>query len=209
MTHSPFLVSENFISPLQCESIAANLALQFPNVVNGEPLKHERFLPGDISGSILAGLDSLRPVIEQHFSGQIVTDPLLKFQQYFENARSPAEAHFCEAYKFTRKKWVKTKDITLIGYLWLKSFHNKVPLDPRTEVYGGKLEFPAYDFSLVPVQGALVLFPAVPNFITAVSHILVGSLEQIKIGVKLTVGGEAWQYDQAKFPGTYRDWFAD
>jgi hypothetical protein len=132
------------------------------------------------------------------------------FSQYFENPKDPCELHGCENAKFLRKKWVKTKDVDLVGYLWLKDYGGGVPLDPRIEVYGGKLEFPAYNFSLVPQRGTLILFPAGPHFITAISPILVGSLEQVKITVKLkTDDGGLWLYDPKNFPGTYQEWFSE
>jgi hypothetical protein len=130
------------------------------------------------------------------------------FSQYFEDPKNPCETHGCENAKFLRKKWVKVKDVDLVGYIWLKDYNGGIPLDPRFEVYGGKLEFPAYDFSLVPQRGTLVLFPAGPHFISAVSPILVGSLEQIKITVKLKANdGNMWIYQPQNFGGTYLDWF--
>jgi hypothetical protein len=132
------------------------------------------------------------------------------FQQYFEDPKNPCEIHGCESAKYMRKKWVKTKDVDLVGYLWLKDYGGGVPLDPRFEVYGGKLEFPAYNFSIVPQRGTLVLFPAGPHFITAVSPVLVGSLEQIKITVKLkNPNGEMFIYQPSNFPGTYQEWFSE
>jgi hypothetical protein len=91
----------------------------------------------------------------------------------------------------------------LVGFLWLKSYHDAVPLDPRIEVYGGKIEFPTYNFSLTPVEGTLVIYPATPHFVTAISHVMLGSLEQIKFNIKLS----NWAYDPSNFPGTYKDWF--
>lgn len=204
MTHSPFHIIEDFISPLQCERIAKSLALSRPNYDEaGNPLKYERLIPTDISGSLLSELDAASPLIEQRFGASIVGDPALLFQQYFENAKKPAEELGCENSKYSRKKWAKVKDVDLVGFLWLKSYHDAVPLDPRIEVYGGKIEFPTYDFSLTPVAGTLVIYPATPHFVTAISHVMLGSLEQIKFNIKL----KDWSYDPSNFPGTYKDWF--
>jgi hypothetical protein len=137
------------------------------------------------------------------------------FQYYPENAKKPAETPGCENSEFSRRKWVKTRDVDLTGVLWLKDFNNNVPLDPRTEVYGGKLEFPVYNFSLVPQRGTLVLFPAGPHFISAISPILVSSLYQVKINMCLTAhDGGMWFYQPQQFPydegrGALMSWFEE
>jgi hypothetical protein len=208
MIHSPFEVQEEFISPLLCEQLVTALALKEPDRdLNGNPLKHERNVPAEYAGRVLQALDDIRPLIEQRYSAVFRADPLLRFQQYWENQKAPAEGMGCENSRFVRKKWQKIKDVDLVGFLWLKDFHDSVPLDPRMEVYGGKLEFPGYNFSLVPTRGTLVLFPATPHFVTAISHVLLGSLEQLKIQITLKSStGGVWQYDPKNYPGSYTDW---
>lgn len=209
MTHSPFHVVENFISPLQCEKLVSALALTRPDYYeNGQPLKHERHVPVELSTSIMNELEDIKGDIEARYSGTL-SDQHLLFQQYWEDTKSPAEGMWCESSKFVRKKWSKIKNVDLVGFIWLKDFHNSVPLDPRFEVYGGKLEFPGYNFSLTPVRGTLVLFPATPHFVTAISHVMLGSLEQIKITARLTWHEAPWQYVPAHYPGTYQEWFFD
>ena len=204
MNHSPFHVVENFISPLQCERLVKGLALSHPNYSeNNEPMKYERFMPPEFSGSILSELDALSPLLEQRFGAEVVGVPSLLFQQYWENSKAPAEGMRCENSVYKRKKWEKVKDVDLVGFLWLKSYHDAVPLDPRVEVYGGKLEFPGYNFSLTPVAGTLVVFPATPHFVNAMSHVMLGTLEQVKICLRL----KDWVYEAKNFPGTYQEWF--
>jgi hypothetical protein len=208
MTHSPFHVVENLISPLQCEQIVQQLGLSRPDYAeDGQPIKHERLLPSDVSGLILSELDAIAPLIEKRYGGTLQGDPSLLFQQYFENPKAPAEARWAEGWKYLRKKWTKVKDIDLVGFIWLKDFHNSVPLDPRFEVYGGKLEFWTHNFSLTPVRGTLALFPATPHFETAMSHVMLGQLEQIRVTMKLTKHGGPWTYAPTNFPGSYKDWF--
>jgi hypothetical protein len=208
MTHSPFHVVENFISPLQCEELVKQLALRVPDRdEKGAPLKHERLVPVEYGGNVVSELNAIAPLIEQRYGAEIFGESQLVFQQYFENPKVPAEPHCAEGWKFLRKKWTKTKDIDLVGFIWLKDYHASVPLDPRFEVYGGKLEFPAYNFSLTPVRGTLVMFPATPHFVHAMSHVMLGSLEQIKITASLRRGGLPWIYNPASFPGSYQEWF--
>lgn len=208
MIHSPFHVVENFISPLQCERIISALALKRPDIAeNGQPLKHERHVPPEVGGSIISELNAIAPFIEQRYGAEVVDTPKLILQQYWENSKAPAEYHWAEGWKFARKKWTKTNAVDLVGFIWLKDFHSSVPMDPRYEVYGGKLEFPTYKFSLTPVRGTLVLYPATPHFVAAISHVMLGSLEQIKITMRLSKDGAAWTYEPSNFPGTYQEWF--
>lgn len=208
MIHSPFHVTENFISPLRCEQLVSKLALKVPDRdAEGTPLKHERLVPVEHSGDIMSELAAMVPLIERRYDAQVFGEPALVFKQHFENPKVPAEVHGAEGWKFLRKKWTKVRDVDLVGYLWLKDYHASVPLDPRFEVYGGKLEFPTYNFSLTPVRGTLVMFPATPHFVHATSHILLGSLEVIKVAMSLRKNGVAWQYAPSNFPGSYQEWF--
>ena len=209
-THSPFHVVEDFISPANCERIIAEYGISEPSVnEEGQPVKNERFIKDDdLSRLIQHAVLENGHEIQDRFDGTIKGIEVPHFQQYFENPKKPCEPHGCESSKFMRKKWVKVKDIDLVAYVWLKDYGSGVPLDPRIEVYGGKLEFPAYNFSLVPQRGTMVMFPAGPHFITAVSPVLVGSLEVIKFSVKLTQKDDGlWLYQPSNFAGTYQDWF--
>lgn len=209
-THSPFHVVENFISPANCEKIIAEFGISEPSLdENGQPLKNERLIKDAAVSRLIqdAVLDTGQE-IQDRYNGIIKGMEVPRFIQYFENPKKPCELHGCENSEYFRKKWVKRKDVDLVGYVWLKDYGNGVPLDPRYEVYGGKLEFPAYNFSLVPQRGTMVMFPAGPHFITAVSPVLVGSLEMIKFGVKLTEQDDGiWLYQPENFPGTYQEWF--
>lgn len=207
---SPFLTVEHFISPATCERLVSDLGIRQPTTDEvGRVLKNERILRDGEYMQLFKGLvqDQVR-TIEERYNGSVVGMEPPVFSQYFEDPKNPCELHGCESSKYLRKKWVKTKDVDLVGYIWLKDYNNGIPLDPRFETYGGKLEFPAYDFSLVPQRGTLVLYPAGPHFITAISPILVGTLEQIKITVKLkNADGGHWIYQPQNFPGSYQEWF--
>lgn len=145
-------------------------------------------------------------MIEEKYNAQVVAVNAPHFQQFWPSQVVPAQLYGCESAKYTRKKWVKTKDVDIVGYLWLKSYQPSVPFDLTNEVYGGKLEFPSFDHSLTPEAGTLVLFPAIPSFAMAISHVLVGTLEQIKFTVSLRVDGARWVYKPEQYPGTFIQW---
>jgi len=209
MIKSPFFVIEDAVSPAKCDVITKQLGISVPSKDEaGYPLKHECFITdAELVGYLQEAIMPSVGDMESRYGGAIKTFETPLFRQYFENPSRPCELHGCENAKFLRKKWVKVKDVDLVGYLWLKDFNSGVPLDPRFEVYGGKLEFPAYDFSLVPSRGTMVFFPAGPHFITAISPVLVGSLEVVKISIKLHVQDGFWEYKPELFPGDYMQWF--
>lgn len=210
--HSPFLTVEHFISPSVCEQLIGELGISEPSRdEKGNPLKHERILKDPEHAAFFKGLVQAQVgAIEERYNASVTGMEPPVFRQYFEDPAHPCEPHGCENSKFLRKKWVKTKDVDLVGFISLKDYGGGVPLDPRMEVYGGKLEFPAYNFSIVPQRGTLVLYPAGPHFITAISPILVGTMEQIKITVKLKRDSdEMWIYQPSNFPGTYAEWFSE
>lgn len=208
MHKSPFMIVQDFLSPLQCEKIVSDVEIGAPDIdKNGVPQKTERynlFWEQDIAERFRTILPELEERYNCTYRG--LEKPI--FQYYPENAKTPAEQPGCENAKYIRKKWIQHKDIDLVGFIWLKEYNDSVPLDVRHEVFGGKIEFPVHDFSLVPQRGTLVLFPAGPHFITVISPILVSDLYQIKLNVSITQkGGEQWIYQPQSFPGRYQEWF--
>jgi len=207
---SPFHIVEDFISPATCERLIQELGIvETPRSPEEPAVKNQRILR-DVEYLQLfkSAMQDQVGAIEDRYNAAVVGMEPPVFQQYFEDPKNPCERHGCENSEYLRKKWVKVKDVDLVGYIWLKDFNSGVPLDPRFEVYGGKLEFPAYNFSLVPQRGTLVLFPAGPHFITAISPVLVGSLEQVKVTVRMKDGEGPWLYQPTNFPGTYQEWFS-
>lgn len=208
--HSPFHVVENFISGSTCEKLIQELGIKEPDRdENDNVVKHERILKDIEYVQLFKGLvQNEVPAIERRYDARVVGMEPPIFSQYFEDQKRPCEPAGCENSKYLRKKWMKVKDVDLVGYIWLKDYGNGVPLDPRFEVYGGKLELTAYNFSLIPQRGTLVLFPAGPHFITAISPVMIGSLEQIKITIKLRTDDDGvWLYQPFNFPGSFQEWF--
>ena len=211
--NSPFLVIQDFISTKKCDEILNEILIKQPDVdKEGFPQKMERH-HDEIETMLFSRFREFIPDLEKKFDAKYRGTEKLLFQYFPENANAPAENPGCGNSRFVKRKWVKYKDIDLVGVLWLKDYNNEVPLDARTEVYGGKLEFPVFNFSLVPQRGTLVLFPASPHFITAVSPILVSQLYQIKFNVCITDKNDGmWLYQPANYVfderlGPLQSWF--
>lgn len=203
---SPFFIVEECLSPSHCEGLIDDLGLLYPSRdEKGHPLKHERIMKShaELFTSIL---DPHLPLIQERYQARVAGIEIPRFQQFHEDPSIPAEPRQVEAFRYTRKKWMRVRDINLVGFLWLKDFNKGVPLDPRFEVYGGKLELPTFDFSLLPRRGTLVLMPADPHFVTSISPVLVGSLELIKLCFQLETDSGPWVYERAEFPGTWKQW---
>jgi hypothetical protein len=206
---SPFIIIQDFISPLTCEKIIEDIKVLTPNFDSeGEPKKLEKHNLA-WEQEIIERFREQIPLIEEQYDCIYTGLEKPLFQHYPENAKVPAEQPGCENSQYIRRKWVMHKDVDLVGFIWLKDYNENVPLDPRHEVLGGKLEFPAFNFSLMPQRGSLVLFPAGPHFISVISPILLGDMYQIKLNVCISEKNESrWFYQPQKFPGTWKDWLS-
>jgi hypothetical protein len=209
--YGPFIVAEDFLSPLRCENIVKQYGIRRPSFdERGLPINQKRDLESDVTFPLTSDLLSdFTSEIEQRYNAKLRSDqPIYKFIQYFENSKEKPEGMGCANSVYQRKKWTRSRDVDLVGYIWLKSYCGTVPLDPREEVYGGKLEFPRWNCSLTPNRGTMVIFPAGPQFLTSVSHVLVGSLELIKFGIKLQApDGEPWSFEGERYSGEFPEWF--
>lgn len=197
---SPFLVFSEFLSNKACETILDSIKVIDPDIdQDGVPMNMER-TEADSEQIIYQKLKDILPEIEERYTFKSRGIEKIKFQLFPENPKKPARMAGCENSQFLRKKWVKIKDVDLTGVIWLKEYQDTVPLDTKFEVYGGKLEFPTYDFSLVPQRGTLVLFPAYPHFINCISPVLVSDLYQVKINIAGdNPKGGPWLYHADRF----------
>jgi len=207
---SPFIVIQDFLSPLICEKIIEDNHVGQANVnLDGDPIKLERHI-ALWDHEIATRFQELVPEIEERYNCNYRGLEKVLLQHYPENDKAPAEGPGCGNSVFSRRKWIKNKDVDLVGFIWLKDFNDSLPLDTSYEVYGGKLEFLAHQFSLVPQRGTLVLFPAGPHFITAISPVLLGDLYMLRLNVCVeTKEHGLWFYQPSEYPGKWQDWFND
>lgn len=203
---SPFKVYQQFLSNKECDMILDEVRNPVVDTdKDGIPMKMEKF-SDKTEDIIFRHFQPLIPELESYYDLDYEGTEKLVFQQFPEGRNEPAEAPHCENSQYLRKKWVKTQHRDLTGVLWLTDYQDNPPVDTRFEVYGGKLEFPAYDFSLLPQRGTLIIYPAGPHFISAISPVLVGDLCQVRFHISAK---NTWLYQPDNFKGNYQKWFEE
>lgn len=208
---SPFLIKEEFISPLFCEEIIDNLGNVHPNYVEDPTNGKQKIIPL-IKENKLYDI-RIAPVIEE----EIVPEMESYYDFTYEGYENFNYEWYPEGYKYSppnipsHKKvngnWVRTSEVDFLGYLFLNDYNSSSKdFDPDWEVMGGELAFPNFDFSIQPERGMLVIFPSAPNFIHTVSNVDAGELNLIRMHFSAEV---PYEYDRNKFPGHYTQWFKD
>jgi len=202
LTKSPFLVIEEFISPLRCEDVVDECEFFVPDVdIHGAPVPSHRTC--EVAQTILYHrLMATIPTIEQYFGVVYRGLEAMDFEWFPTGSTGKPR---CENGSFVNGKWRKVNTRDLTGVLFLSDYQSTIPFEDEFEVYGGKLEFPQHQFSFNPQRGTLVLFPSHPHFINAVPRIFVGEAFQVRIQMVTDV---PFEYDPRQFPGGFASWFA-
>ncbi|MGI0076854.1 MAG: hypothetical protein ACREAU_05560 [Nitrosopumilaceae archaeon] len=203
MTHprSPFLVYENFLSPLLCEQIIDGLNYFTPDIDReGKPLmmqKHHEVFE-DIA---FKRLKQIVASVQEYYGFTYNGTERMYFEWYPQSTVSQPK---CENSNYIRKKWVRTKNRDISGVIFLVDYQETIPFDTKFEVFGGKLEFPQHNFGFNPTRGTLILFPSGPHFINCVSPIFAGDLYMIRFHIAAQL---PYLYNPEKFLGKFTDWF--
>jgi len=201
---SPFLVFQDLLDGAACDRIAAAVRVLPNKNEDGEDLAMERHHTM-IEDEIFSIYKPIIPKLQEHYTGfKYRGTEHLVFQQ-FPATGKVAEPPHCENAVFKRKKWLRVKDRDLTGLLWLKDYQDSPPFDISTQVLGGKLEFPVYNFGFQPQKGTLVIYPSNERFISLTSAVLVGELQCVRFHI---CGEGLWMYNPDDYPGDFRNWFS-
>src|SRR5574343_386607 len=166
---SPFLVYQHLLEPELCDQIAEQVRVE-PIKDEDETLQATERHHVEAEKIIFEKFQPLIPELEKHYTGfKYRGTEHLVFQQFPVTNGKTAEEPHCENAVFKRKKWLRVKDRDLTGLLWLKDYQEAPPFDVQTQVLGGKLEFPVYNFGFQPQKGTLVVYPAGERFISLTS----------------------------------------
>lgn len=202
---SPFLVYQDFLDSATCDRIAETVRVEPSLDQEEKPMAMERYHT-PTEEMVFESFKPVIPKLEEHYAGFKYrgTEHLI-FQQFPVNGKMGEQPH-CENAVFKRKKWIRVKDRDLTGILWLKDYQDAPPFNLKTQVLGGKLEFPVYNFSFQPQKGTLIIYPSCERFISLTSPILVGELQTIRFHI---CGVDLWLYNPDDYPGDFRMWFKD
>lgn len=199
---SPFLVVEEFISPLTCEEIVDTITFGYPETdVNG------RVLPTvlrslRVENKLSDPLGDLLPLMEPYYGVEVEGVLPLEIEWYPQGCATTRQR--CENSTYAGGKWTRSNNRDFVGVLFLSDYQAKAPFDPDFEVRGGKLQFPNHGFGFNPKRGMLVIFPGSSNFLNSTAAIEVGDLTQIRIPFTTVA---PYVYDMKNFPGNYEVWF--
>ncbi len=197
---SPFLVYQNFVSPLLCETI-----IDAMNVTVPDTDKQGRAIPSirhnERSEQIV--FERIEPIlheIEEHYNVEYRGTEIPFFEWYIEDIDDPFK---CGSSEYLREKWVRVRDRDLTGVIFLTDHQDQIPFDQDFEVMGGKLEFPQHGFGFNPERGTMIVFPAGPHFLHHTARIKAGDLFQVKFHIATQ---RPFLYQPDDFPGTFEQW---
>jgi hypothetical protein len=201
---SPFLIKQEFVSPLSCEDLVDNLDLTIPDQdIEGYPVRTIRMHDRN-EEMIFNRIEQIIPEIEEYYNIQYSGTEQMVFEWYSQQCKG-YKPH-CESSAYMKQKWVRTKNRDLTGVMFLSDYQERVPFDSDFECYGGKLEFPQHHFGFNPQRGTLIIFPSDPHFINNTTEIYAGDLYQVRFHIASV---EPLLYDPALFVGNYTVWLSE
>ena len=201
MNKPPFFVVDEFLSPLECEDIVNRSFFEFPNTVNGVPVKSvtQNTLT---QNRVLPYLEVLTPYLEQYFGYEHGGILPLNIEYYPEGCKQ--EGIRAENSILRDGKWHRVTENDFTGIIFLKDASTDKNFDDEFEVYGSTLQFPNHDFSFNPSRGRLIVFPSAANFNNTTISPKLGDVYQIRFHI---VAMDTYNYDRHQFPGNYKTWF--
>lgn len=198
---SPFLVIEEFVSPLLCETIVDNCDFFVPDTDKDGHNVYSTKTNEQSENIIYERIRSIIPIIQDHYNLTYKGTEIIQFEWFpVESKKGPKS----ENSEYLRNGWVRVKSFDLSAILFLSDYQSQPPFDSDFEVYGGKLEFAQHGFGFTPTRGTLIIFPSGPNFINNTAEILYGNLFQARFHI---AAQSTWKYEPSNFSGNYTTWF--
>lgn len=199
-TRSPFLIFEEALSPLQCEAIIEDASFLFPDVdKNNRPIvttKHTTLAHKLISEA----LEDRRDEIQAHYQSNII-DMEPSRVLWANSTVTPVPV--CDNSSRYKGNWLRIHNRDVTAVVFLVDFNSDPQFDSDFEVYGGKLEFPTYNFGFNPQRGTMITYPSDPHFTHVISPVQVGHMYMTKTFLSFDT---PLLFKPSQFPGTYIDW---
>ena len=202
MIKSPFLVIEDFLSPLDCEIIVEKYGNSLPDC-NDKGVELKTILPHPLyENRIWNKLSDYFEYIESYYSVEIESLSKMHVEWYPEGC--PQEPVRCENSIYTNKKWSITNKNDFTVIIFLKSFNSSKNFDTDFECYGGKLEFPNHNFGFTPIRGTAIIFPSNQYFLNATKSPEISDMFQARLHITCE---KRFQYSPKSYEGNYTTWF--
>ncbi len=201
MVKSPFIVIQNFISPMQCENLVDECNFIIPNKDKDENGTKTVVKNDYVERIIYKKIEEILPYMQEYYEFEYKGINTIQVEWFPVGSM---QEHKAENSILTNNKWVRNNINDFTAILFLSDYQDHPPLDGEFEVYGGKLEFLYHKFGFNPTRGTLIIFPSGPNFVNCTSRVYMGNLYQIRLQITAT---PHWKYDMTKFPGNYTNWF--
>ena len=198
---SPFLVFEEFASPLMCEELVDLVNFNVPNTDNQGNFVHTPKTSDASEALLFDWLQQALPMIEHHYGVQYRGMERIHFDWF---PIGTSAAHKADNSSFVKGKWLRISPRDFSIVLFLSDYQDKPPFDEEFEVYGGKLEFPQHRFSFNPKRGTLLVFPSDPHFIHCISRVFAGDLYMARTFITCQ---QPFIYDPKLYPGDFSTWF--
>lgn len=202
-TKSPFYIQQDFLTAAEARTLAQDSRVEMlPDGDEPPEAMVRSYKPGE--DLIFGKLKPLIPKLEEYFDIKYQGTENIVFQQFPPTNGKNSEEPQCYNAVYKRKKWIRVNNRALTAVVWLKDYEDQPPFNMKTQVYGGKLEFPAYNFGFQPQAGTLVVYPACERFISLTTSVQVGELQLARVHIHAE---GLWLYDPSLFPGDYKSWF--
>lgn len=198
---NPFIVIDNFLSPLECETIIDSLDFIPLYTETGEikaNVMNNRLMDMRLSKKF----EDLVPIIEKHYGCIIENFSNGRYEWYPTNYK--AQHAQCENSCLINGTWSRKNQNDFMITVILNDHQEKVPFDESYEVKGGNLEYPNHNFSFLPKRGMLIINPANQNFLHGIASIKAGNLFLARI---FAICDTPFKYDPDNFKGSYNIWF--
>lgn len=193
MDRSPFVVLPNVLTPAQCETLIKSAKFNETSPINDQVSADQLY-------------DALReeiPGVLEYFDIETIGQSRPQYIQL--NPGDKVEPH-CENSEYLREGWVRLRNYDLTGIIFLNDAVEAADqiVEGQQFVFGGKLEFPQYNFGFNAQRGTMIVFPSTPNFINLTTDVKLGSLHYVKFHIAAKT---PYLHDPEKFPGSYKTWF--
>ena len=193
MIKSPFLVEQRIFPVKLCQELADSAYELKVDAKYREPVKNDK---------LDSFIQYVAPQINSRYNTSLVQST--SFLDSYSTRHIPEIK--CESTVHQNGMWFRNKDYDFETIVFLKEHVSNPPADLFFEVYGGKLEFPTFNFSFTPERGTAITFPCVPNFVNSISKVKLGQLDILRIFHR---SATLFAYEPSDFKGDPSVWFSD